>query len=760
MAEYSESSFDDTEQKSSNADAPEPMDADEVDSALHGMMSEAIEYDEQELSPAREKAAEYYKGEGFGDEKKGRSQFVSTDLRDVVKAIMPSLLRMFFGAEQVVEYAPIGEEDVEAAEQATQFMNDVVITQDNDGFLQYHAWFKDALVKREGVIKVWRDDSVETTTHCVYNADEEALQLLASDDEIKLTSIRPSALGNGLSTVEFTRTAKDARVRFECIPPEEFVRSRNSRSIKNAHLVAHRTQKTRSELIAMGIKAEDIDEWGSKDPALYYSVEEVQRRDGVQQEPESGPEATQMIGYAEAYALVDVNGDGIAELRKFCMLGPCHHVINGDGLGEPCNVRPFAYLCPDPEPHIIGGQGVSDDTMDIQYSKSHVIRAMFDSLALAIHPRVIFVEGEVSQADVLNTEMGAPIRANRLDAITSWAHEFVGQQAQPVIDYLDTVKEERTGMTRGSAGLDADALQSTTKAAVAAAVTAAQAQIEMIARIFAETGVKDLMKLLLQLYVEGQPKTRMVRLRNKWVQVDPRSWNAQMDVHIKVALGAGLVDEKIAVLTTVAEKQELIIQTLGPSNPLATMAQYGNTLKRMLELQGFKDTSRYFGDVPPDWQPPQPSQPDPNMMIAQAEQAKAQAEIAKKQAEVATEQQKIQLEVARRREELQLKREEMQLTDERERDRIEAEIALRTHELQLKYNSDITVAQIRAEIERDKAAAEGKLHLAIATHKAQIDADTKKETARIAAESKASESGSSKGDSGRTVRVVVAREKD
>jgi hypothetical protein len=346
---------------------------------------------------------------------------------------------------------------------------------------------------------------------------------------------------------------------------------------------------------------------------------------------------------------------------------------------------PFAVFCPDPEPHTFFGLSVADQVMDIQLIKSNIQRNMLDSLALAIHPRVGVVEGQVNVDDVLNTEVGGVIRMRAPGMVQPFSMPFVGQQAFPMLDYMDGMKESRTGITKAAAGLAADSLQSSTRAAVAATVSAAQQRIELIARIFAEGGMKRLFTGLLKLAVQNQQAERMIRLRGQFVPVDPRSWDANMDVVVNIALGGGTEQDKIQVLTNILQKQEQILQLAGMNNPLVTLAQYRNTLAQIVSLAGYKDASQFFNDpaqMPP--MPPQPPKPSPEEMLAQAQMAAIQADIQKKAAE------------------LKLRREEMVRKDDLERDQMEADLVLKIAEMRAKYGAQVDVAAIRADMERDR----------------------------------------------------------
>jgi hypothetical protein len=287
--------------------------------------------------------------------------------------------------------------------------------------------------------------------------------------------------------------------------------------------------------------------------------------------------------------------------------------------------------------------------------------------------------------DVLNTEVGAVIRMRAPGMVQPFTQPFVGEAAFPMVEYLDDVKQNRTGISKAAAGLDADALQSTTKAAVSATINAAHQHIELIARIFAETGMRRLFQGIIKLVAENQDKARMVRLRNDFVPIDPRSWNTNMDVIVNVGVGDGTVQDRITVLQMVAMRQEEILKTAGPSNPMVSLGQYTNTLTKMLELSGIKDTQNYFSKLPPDYKlPEQPPKKTPEEMLAEVQAQSIQADIQKKAAE------------------LELERDKMIRADDRERDRIEQDGILRRYDMELKYNTQIQTAEINATLNKDR----------------------------------------------------------
>lgn len=718
-----------------HASPVESMDDVELEAVVSAKIRDAVDYIDSEIGPKRAEATNRYFGKPYGDEEEGRSQVVSMDVRDTVAALMPSLLRVFFSSERVCEFIPHSAEDIPAAEQATDYINSVVLTQDNPGFSVLHAAFKDALVRKSGIVKWWWDVSEQVKTSHHTGLDEQSVAALLADADIELsvTAQYPDPVAEQamqqqaeqmaqqgvmppempqvqmLSDVMVTRRVRRGVARIEALPPEEFIISRRARSLEDATLVAHRQMATVSELVALGYDADELDEIGGDDDQFLTNEETFARNpQATYLDTDTQDDSTRRILYVEAYILVDYDQDGIAELRRVCTLGPGYKVYRN----EPVDERPFALFCPDPEPHTIFGMCPADVVQDIARIKTHVIRNMLDSLSQSIHPRTVVVEGQVAIADVLNNEVGGIIRATAPGMVQPLSSPFVGQAAMPVLQYLDEIKENRTGISKAAAGLDADAMQSSTKAAVAATISAAQAQVETIARVFAETGMKSLMRGILKLIIENQDRPRMVRLRNQWVQVDPRSWDAGMDVAVNVALGRGTEEERMAFLSSVAAKQEQIMTTMGPQNQLAGLAQYRNTLAKMVELAGFKDASQFFTDpaqVPPP--PPPPAPTDPTQVLAQVEADKIRASIATDAAK------------------LELERVKAQAMDDRERDRIEADVMLRAREIELKYQSTVDTAQIQALMAREREVIKAEQTHATAMGQAELQQQAAQEQA-------------------------------
>ena len=684
------------------------MDEHDFQSVVSAEIEDAVTYVDTDLSPSRAQATAYYRGDPFGNEEEGNSRVVATEVRDTVNAMLPSIMRVFFSSERVVEFMPRGPEDVKSSEQASDYAN-YVLNQDNPGFMVLYGTFKDSLVRKCGIVKTWWAKNTTVRTEKYTGLDEGTVMLIQQEAGAVVTVITqyddPDVLEPQLTMdpmtgqpvmlpipqlfdVEVKRTIEEGKICIEGVPPEEFLIDRNARDLDSAAFVGHRKMATVAELLEMGYD-EDLIMENISTTDFEYNDEYLRRRPTTTTMGsinESHNPAMQRALYVEGYMRVDYDGDGIPELRKVCCLGEGYTIVNN----EPADMTGFSDFPCDPEPHTspLEANSIFDFTKDLQEIKSDILRNTLDSLAQSIHPRTAVVEGQVNMDDVLNNETGAIIRMRAPGMVMPLAQPFVGQAAFPMLEYMDSIKEERTGMSRASMGLNADALQSSTKAAVSATVSANQMRIELTTRILAE-GMKKLFKVILQLSVKHQDKPRMVRLRNDWVQVDPRSWDATMDVAINVGMGTGDTEQKMQMLGMISSKQEQALTQMGPMNPLVTPGQYANTLRKMVELAGFKDASQFFNAIPADYQPPQatePPKPSPEEMLAQVQVQSIQADIQKKAAE------------------LQLEQQKMQMADDRERDKMDIDKFIKLRELELKYGAVINEQQLNVQVERDRMA--------------------------------------------------------
>lgn len=617
-------------------DEPDEREPDDRESLVSRMIEEAVQWHEENVEPEQSDNTDYYHGRPFGDEKKGRSQVVSTDVRDTARMILPSLMRIFLGGEKSWQFKPRKPSDTAAAEQATEYVN-YVIREDNAAFLTYWAFFLDGLVRKVGPLKWWHE--TETTVHESHHtgvSPEAALALEADALEHGGEAFDVEIRDDGLVDLRVRMLRDEPRVKYAALPPEEFIHSPNSRSLCDARLVGHVREAPAYELIEMGIPKHLVDEGKHRHANDDDDLGSSRRLDeGSHTSEDAQDDATMPVPVAEVYVKLavdddDEESDGLVALHKCIMVGGGTSWRFGLEP-EIVDSLPMTVFGPSPEPHTLIGLAVADLVKDIQRIKSQVWRGLLDSLTSHLDPAMVVQDGEVNMADVLNQERGRVIRSRRdpNTVMRELTTEFVGASALPVLHELDDMRAMRSGMTKASQGLDPDVMQSTTKAAVTATLSQAQQQIELIARIAAETAIKDLAKGILKLTIRHQDRPRVIRLRDEWVEIDPRDWDATMDVQVNVGLGGGTVEERFTMLASMLEDQKQHIQM---GSPMVDLSNLRNTYEAMFELAGRKDIDRFF-QTPQAMQQKTANQPPPPPTDAERLEAVEMAKIQQRQRE-------------------------------------------------------------------------------------------------------------------------------
>ncbi len=689
---------------------------------VHGAISDACLYIDGYISPDRAAAQAYYLGNLFGNEEEGRSQVVMTEVRDVVLTIVPELLRVFTQSGSIVKFIPSSARTEEEADQATDYV-DHIFWNDNNGFQVLHNAFKDALTVKTGVIK-WRwSEDIEISAASYTNLSHEQLLKLQNDEEVEILEADPvektpaetSPSGEVLTPaevlydVEIKRKRTRQRVVLECVPPEEFLIDRETRDLDTSRYIGHRSLKTVSDLVAMGYDYDDIAGITNSDDAYYLTnLEAITRNPAINIfSRDTGPNsALKRFVYVESWLRIDKDGDGIAELRKVCSIGP--HILHDEIATE----VPFAVFCPDPTPHMLIGQSISDQTMDLQLIKSAVVRDVLDSLKQSVNPRMWAVEGQTNLDDMMNNEIGNIIRMRQPGMAGEFVTTFQGQAALPVIQYLDYVKQSRTGITDASRGLDADALQSSAAVAVDATVQGARSRIEMICRLFADDGMKRLMKGIHKMVIRHQDRPRVIELRGKYVEMDPRFWNSDLDVTPNVALGRGDTQQQMQFLTVINQVQDKIMTTLGLGNPLVPIDKYRETLAEFCHAAGFKNAEKFFAEVDPQQfqeqlaKQQQNKPQDPTVMLAEIEKQKVQISAQKAQAEAAQKQQQMTIDAGMAEKKMHL------------------DAAVKIAVAQISATGSFNEAQLEAFINHDLGITQAHVQAGVDRHAAVTDALT------------------------------------
>jgi len=668
------------------------MDEQKLKVILEAEIEDSIGYVETETVEQRTKAINYYNRYDYGNEVEGRSRIVTGEVAEVVDGALPQLMRIFAGSDELGRFEPRMPGDEELAKQATELTN-YVFFNDNDGVIILHDWMKDALLQKNGIVKYWWEEAEEPTKEEYKGLNAEELTLLFADGEMELISQDTEEVGidpMGMPILSYNvviRKKKEVgRVCIENVPPEEFLIAKRDKSIKNARFVAHRTVKTRSDLIALGYPKDEVDKMPSYND-LTYTPERVARfsQGEMPDETQTLDFTMQEVEVFECYIRTDFDGDGIAELRKVTYAGD--QIIDN----EEADHIPFASICPIPMPHKFFGQSLADRAMDIQLIKSTITRQILDNLYLTNMPRVTALDGQVNLDDLLTSAPGGVVRIKSQGAVQPLSVPPTASQSFPMLDYMDQVLQKRSGVTQTSQGLDPNILQNTTATAIAAMQQAGSGRIEMIARIFADTGVKDLFSGIFHLLLKYQDKPRVIRLRGKYVSIDPREWKNNYDVTVNVGLGTGSQDQKMAMAAMVMQKQEQILSTQGFANPLVTVGQYRNTLGKFIEAAGYKDSMEFFKEIPPELDQqlsqPQPQQPMPNPAM-DALMAQTQAQIEVDRAKALND---IEIAKAKAQAQIQLEREKAAANLELKTAEFQAEAQLKAAQVGAKLTGDVRI---------------------------------------------------------------------
>lgn len=598
------------------------MTDDEFSSHVRGLLAGSANFTYGNLAQQRIDAMDYYMGRPFGDEVRGRSQVVSLDVSDTVEGILPYLMKIFTASDRVVEVDATREDTVELAEQATDYLN-WIFYKKNRGFFVLYEFFKDALLQKNGVIKYWREkchyvkkDQYEglTTPELAYLIQQDACEIEKGSLKQRLDDLT----GEPLFDCTIIETRHHGDVRVKCVPPEEFVvnRRHDSLFLQDANLVCHRSRQTRSALLEMGYDADLVDQCAGDDDYLMNAEETARDADagGTLGDDLDYGTTDGIYLYDEIYVRADKDGDGIDELYMVAMVGD--QMLEY----EEADQIPFVSTSPIIMTHRFHGRSIADLVMDIQRIKSVIQRQALDNLYLTNNPRMRVLRNMVTLTDLLEVRPGGIIRMDAIDAVQPLTIDFVARESFQVLGYFDEVKENRTGLTKYTQGMDSNSLNKTATG-LSRIMDASKERIELIARIFADTGVAELFRGLLKLCSGDEAKAEIIRLRGKFVAMDPSEYKELVDVSVNVGLGTGNKEADAALVEKIIGFQ----QQAGPLGMCRPIHFY-NSLEQFVNLSGRKDVSRFFEKPAPDAQMPQPPDPEQMKIDGQVKIAAADAE--------------------------------------------------------------------------------------------------------------------------------------
>ena len=708
------------------------MSEQDIQSAITTAIESAIDYVDSDIAFQRERAQSYFDGNVDLEHEEGRSRVVSTKVRDVVRGAKPSLMRIFMANNKFVEFTPKGPEDVANAEQATAYCHWVF--NKVGGYNVLSNAIHDSLVKKVGLVKVWWNTETIAKNYTYENLSDQEVQVLVNKEGVEVVEHRQDIememdefgidIERNVHSMTITHKYEEGEMVIEGIPPEEFFIDGSAKSIDDAYICCHRSEKRAGDLIAMGFDPDVVENLsGTDEDTLIGSVEKIQRFGQSIQDDEQvdNDPSMRLVLVTEAYMRIDAEGDGIPTLHKFVCGGTDYEVLEM----EPWDKAPFADFHVDPEPHAFYGSSLAELVINDQDTTTSVLRGILDNVALVNTPRLEVNEDMVEMDDVLNNEIGAIIRSEQIGSVNPLTVPFVAGSTLPALQYLDMLVEEKTGISKMSMGLNPDMLQNTSATAAALTAQAGAGQVEVMARNLAE-GAKRLFQLMLHVAIKNSPDEQMMRLNGQFVPVDPAVWDSSMDMEINVGLGTGQEDAKAAALIQTFQTQQQIWQTYGPQNGLVSMTQMRNTLADTLELSGFNNVDRYYAPMNPEIeqqlmaqiqeqaaQEAQMSgeQGDPMAQaLIQAEQIKAQASMQgqqmkmqgkmqadqiKMQADMQVKAAQMQSKQGQELAELQLKYRELQSSNDLERDQMNQDLLVEAAKILGQYGTAVDVERVK-----------------------------------------------------------------
>lgn len=710
------------------------MDTYALKAMLQAEKLDALGVNTSQLASERSRALDYYYGNMSGDmpSMDGRSSAVSTDVADTVEGMMPYLMEIFAGSEEVVKFNAVGPEDEPVAEQETDYVNHVYM-QKNSGFLTSYSFIKDALLSKVGIIKVAWETTEREDTETYYNLGQDELAVMLQDPDVEVTKKTDNA--DGTFDVELTSKKTYGCAKVFPVPPEEFGISKRARTLRDCVYCYHEPAgKTESDLIRQGYDEAQVRSLPTNSDAPRIetiSRDTVEMGTRAQTAADEVNTAMRPIRVTEHYIRMDYEGNGKPKLYRVTTGGNELEVLTRGGKPDVVAIDtiPFACMTPIIVTHRFFGRSLADLVIDIQKIKTALYRALLDNMYLANNQRIAVDTTQAHERtldDLLVNRPGGIVRVKGPNALLPLPSQSIGNFAFPLIEYVDSVREHRTGVSMQAQGTDANALQNQSATAVNVAFTATQAKMKLIARIFAETGFRDLFWLLHATIRKNDREQSTVRLRNQWVTVDPRNWKTRDDLTITVGLGTGSKEAQIAHLMTVLGIQkEMLLGKL----PTVTPKNLYNTVAKLVEKVDLKNPEPYFTDPEsPQGQQiaqAQAQQPNPEMAEAQGKlqlqahqaQMQAQMDAAKHQADMQMQQQKIAADS-------QAKQAELAADAAHKENQIKAEIMLKREQMQaeIQLKREQMVAELALKREQMHLDARTKMHIA---ENANIDADTR-----------------------------------
>ena len=678
------------------------MTEEQLAAVLDHEVTDSVLWHNSTIREEQERNLQYYLGLPMGNEVEGRSQVLSWDVFEAVEAALPGFIEPFFSGDNIGEFIPNGIEDEAFATQATDYVN-WIIKQQNPGFLVFLHWIKDALISKIGIVNAdWVKVDPKRGEYRGLTTEQAAMMLEDPRNEVVEHASYPMPIPGieGLNEAQMMQqyptgvpmlhdlvvlTKKPGRVELDNVRPEHFIVSRGVGKLEDCKIIGEIVRYTRSDLKEMGYSgAETVQSYDFHQ--LTGATIDALRDDEVWSLTDTdSPDTTlEEVSLFKGFIRADFNGDGVAEWRK---------VLRGGSTfleNEEYDCPTYCVITPIPIPHRIVGMAYADPAAEIQKIKTGLTRQYLDSLYLANNPRTyVNMEAQVKIDDLLSQRIGGIVRgkgpANL--AVQPLVTTNVSRDSLEGIQYADGMKETRLGLTRYNQGLDPDVLNKAAYATVSKVMGAADKRQLLTLRVMAETGIKDLFRVILKLITKYQDVASTIKMRNEWVNFNPSEWSDQMDVDIQVGLGSG---DRIEAMSALQMFAQYMIQAAQAGVVLPkNVYEFGKMLAKAAKIKGAEEL---LLTQPPD-EPPEPG-PDPEVL---KEQAKAEAMLQAKQVDA-----QVTMQVETQKAQLEQQKLQGQLEVQAANDARDAERARMQAEMDAQLEAQ--KAELQAALERERLA--------------------------------------------------------
>lgn len=601
------------------------LDDSEIVTILESNIKTSVGYYDSELSKERKKVTEYYNATLPRPAHDGNSKFVSQDVYDSVEALKAALLETFAAGNNIVKFAPQNADDVETAEVCSKY-TDYVMFRQNDAFSVMNSAIHDGLTSRVGVAKVFWDEREEIVEEEFTDLNQDELDMLLAQDNVELGDSETNEVGLISGTILTSRDT--SQVSIESLAPEEFLIEPQAKSLDEVNFVAHRTRKTLTELREMGYSEELLSQIGSDhedvevetDPEVLARFESIGASRGS--DSKGYQDQVRDIMVYECYVMLDKEGTGIAYLYKVCKAG--NIILECTEVDR----KPFIVFTPLPIPHAFYGSNFASKVIATQNARTILTRSILDHAVITNNPRYMVVKGGLTNPrELIDNRVGGLVNVSRPDAISPMPQAPLNPFIFQTLQMLDEDKEDTTGVSKLSQGLNKDAISKQNSAAmVEQLATMSQQRQKIIARNFANQFLKPLFHEVYRLVVENEQYEKVVDIAGNFVEIDPTSWKEKRDVMVELKLGYGEQEKDAAKF--------MQLHSLFSQDPnLQPMYQLPNRyamMKEALQKQGILNVEEFL--TPPDQLPP--PQPDP-MQEMQTQMAQKQLELQERQQQLA-----------------------------------------------------------------------------------------------------------------------------